>query len=102
LQNADKRNNIIYISIISIVEIMYLAERKKIPLKLDDVLEKVASSDNYQIVELSTEIVNVAKDLQELELHVRLIVATAKYLALLILTSDSEILESNLVEAIWS
>lgn len=100
LLDADEERNIITISIISIIEIMYLAERHKIPIDLETIKEKVESSANYQIIDIDIDIVNVAKKISGLELHDRLIVATAKYLGLPILTSDAEIMSSKQIECI--
>ncbi len=101
LRNADAGKNTIYVSVISIVEIMYLAERNKIPINLEEVKEQLNESDNYQVVDLSLDIIEVAKTIQGLELHDRLIVATGKYLAIPILTSDLLISNSNLIDVIW-
>ena len=101
LRDADAGKNTIYVSIISIVEIMYLAERNRIPINLDEVNKQLNESDNYQVVDLSLDIIEVAKTIQDLELHDRLIVATGKYLAIPILTSDQPISNSNLIDVIW-
>jgi len=101
LREADNGEHVIYVSIISIVEIMYLAERNKIPLKLDETLSKILLSDNYNIVDLDVDTIHSAKIIHGLELHDRLIVASAKELNLSILTSDNEIVKSNLIDVIW-
>jgi predicted nucleic acid-binding protein len=75
--------------------------RNKIPINLEEVVKRLNESDNYQIVDLSLDIVEVAKAIQGLELHDRLIVATGKYLEIPILTSDSPISNSNLIDVIW-
>lgn len=100
-KNADAGKNTIYISVISIVEVMYLAERNKIPINLEEVKKRLNKSDNYQVVDLSLDIVEVAKTIKDLELHDRLIVATGKYLAIPILTTDKSISDSNLIDVIW-
>ena len=101
LRDADAGKNTIYISVISIVEIMYLAERNKISISLEEVKKQLNESDNYQVVDLSLDVIEVAKMTQGLELHDRLIVATGKYLAIPILTSDLLISNSNLIDVIW-
>jgi len=102
LRDADVGKNTIYVSTISIVEIMYLVERNKIPINLDEVNKQLSKSDNYQVVDLILDIIEVAKTIQGLELHDRLIVATGKYLAIPILTSDQTISNSNLIDVIWN
>lgn len=101
LKAADRGKNIIYISIISMVEIMYLSEGHKIPVDFKTTRDKILKSDNYQIIDLDMEIVKVAKGIKELELHDRLIVATAKYLKIPILTCDGSIQNSDAIKIIW-
>ena len=102
LKEADNGKSIIYISIISLVEIMYLAEKERIKIELEDVKKMLQETLNYKIIDLSIDIVNVAKKIKNLELHDRLIMATAKYLGVPIITSDKEMSASKAVEVIWS
>ncbi|CAB1074739.1 hypothetical protein D1AOALGA4SA_2558 [Olavius algarvensis Delta 1 endosymbiont] len=101
LQDADSGKNTILISIISIVEILYLSERNKIPLEFEDVRRKLLPLDNYRIVDLDFDIVETAKTVQGLELHDRLIVSTSLSLKVPILTSDQIIKDSGQVDVIW-
>jgi PIN domain nuclease of toxin-antitoxin system len=101
LQDADSGKNTILISIISIVEILYLSERNKIPLDFEDVRRKLLPLDNYRIVDLDFDIVETAKTVQGLELHDRLIVSTSLSLNVPILTSDQIIKNSSQVDVIW-
>lgn len=101
LQDADNGKNTIFISIISMVEILYLAERNKIPLDFEEVRHKLLHLDNYRIIDLDFDIVETAKTVQGLELHDRLIVATALFLNVPILTSDQIIRGSGQVDVIW-
>ena len=101
LQDADSGKNTILISIISIVEILYLSERNKIPLDFEDLKRKLLPLDNYRIVDLDFDIVETAKTVQGLELHDRLIVSTSLSLNVPILTSDQIIKNSGQVDVIW-
>ena len=100
LQEADKGKNTIFISIISIVEILYLSERNKIPLNFEDMRTRLLHLDNYRIVDLDFDIVETAKRVQGLELHDRLIVSTSLALNIPILTSDQIIKDSGQVDVI--
>lgn len=102
LQDADKGRNTILISIVSMIEIMYLSERNRIPLDLKDVKYKKQGLDNYGIVDLDLDIVETATTLQGLELHDRLIVDSALSLNVPILTSDQVIKDAGMIEVIWS
>ncbi len=102
LQDADNGKNKILVSIISIVEILYLSERNRIPLNLEEVKRKLLHLDNYEILDLDLDIVETAKAVQGLELHDRLIVSTALSLNVPVLTSDQIIIDSGQVDVIWS
>jgi len=102
LRDADNGKNKILISIISMVEILYLSERHRIPLNLEEVRRRLLRLDNYEIVDLDLGIVETARTVQGLELHDRLIVSTALSLNVPILTSDQIIRDSGQIDVIWS
>jgi PIN domain nuclease of toxin-antitoxin system len=52
-------------------------------------------------MDLDMDIVGISKTIQGLELHDRLIVATALFLKVPILTSDEVIKEAGVVSVIW-
>lgn len=98
---TDQGEHTIYISIFSMVEIMYLSEKEKIPVNFSGVKSEITESDNYHVIDLNIEIVETARKIGGLELHDRLIVATADYLGVPILTSDQMIRDSGSIESIW-
>lgn len=102
LRDADNGINKILISIISMVEILYLSERNRIPLNLEEARRKLLRLDNYEIVDLDLGIVETARTVQGLELHDRLIVSTALSLNVPILTSDQIIRDSGQIDVIWT
>ena len=102
LRDADSGKNRILISIISMVEILYLSERNRIPLNLEEARRKLLRLDNYVIVDLDLGIVENARTVQGLELHDRLIVSTGLYLNVSLLTSDHIIRDSGQIDVIWS
>ncbi|MBW1802669.1 MAG: PIN domain-containing protein [Deltaproteobacteria bacterium] len=101
LQDADNGTNSILISIISLIEILYLSERNKIPLDFEEMKHKLLQLDNYKILDLDFDIVETAKDVKGFELHDRLIVSAALFLNVPILTSDQIIRDSGIIEVIW-
>lgn len=102
LMEADMGKNTIYISIISFVEILYLSERNKIKINLEDIESIILNSTNYGIVDLNLEIVKESRNVKLKDLHDRLIVSTAKNLNLPILTSDREIKSAEIIETVWT
>lgn len=101
LEDAEKGQNHIFISVISLVEILYLSEKHRIPLDLDKALDSINYSQNYSVVDLTPEIVKFAASSGCKELHDRLILSTAKYLGVSILTSDQTMKDLSEVPAIW-
>ena len=84
------------------MEILYLSERKRIPVGLESVRDLLIDRDNYQISPVDMDVVVTAALIDDVpELHDRLIVATAKWLQVAILTNDPVISVSKHVETIW-
>lgn len=100
--DTEDGKKFIWISIISLVEIMYLVEKNRISPDLKEFIRKIKNSGNYRIMELDVDIIEVASKIKGLELHDRLIVATAKHLDIPIITSDQVIIDSGIIRVIWS
>lgn len=102
LDDADAGQHHIYLSAISLMEVLYLAEAKRVALPLKELIDHVQGSTNYVIVPVDADVVQAAVNIDDVpELHDRIIVATAKYLAVPILSSDEVIAASEHVEVIW-
>jgi PIN domain nuclease of toxin-antitoxin system len=98
----DADNNSFYISVISLMEIMYLAEKNRIKINLSDTMEKINSSALYTIIDLTVDVINVATNINFYELHDRMILATALLLDVPILSSDERFQEIKKVKVIWN
>ena len=101
LSDAEQGKHRIFLSVLSLVEIMYLSKKNRITIDLAEVIRLVNSSDNYCIVELGPDIVTIADSIEFYELFDRLIIATACFLDIPLLTPDSEIRKSGLATVIW-
>ncbi|HEX5315008.1 MAG TPA: type II toxin-antitoxin system VapC family toxin [Candidatus Kapabacteria bacterium] len=102
MDGADQKQNIIFISMVSMFEILYLSEKNRIRTNLVEAIEIISRTSNYQIVDLNLEMIVEAQKVRGLELHDRLIVSTARVLGVPMLTSDKMITESGLVEVVWN
>lgn len=91
----------LYISVISLMEIMYLAEKNRIPISLSKSLQTIRSKSCYSIVDLTPEILLEAEKIKSFELHDPLIIATAKYLNAELVSSDNEFSKLKSVKVIW-
>jgi PIN domain nuclease of toxin-antitoxin system len=101
LQAADKGEHSIVISMMSVAEILYLSEKGTIPLDLRQLTDRISTSGNYRLIDIDLGVLMQAQTIRGLELHDRLIVATAQVLGVPMLTSDKLISESGLVEVVW-
>lgn len=102
LRDADAGEHLIYLSAITLMEVLYLSEAKRVDVRLDELIRYVSGSVNYEIVPVNADVVLAAADVDDVpELHDRIIVGTAKWLGVPVLTSDEVISESRHVEMIW-
>jgi len=100
-EKADNNECQFYISTVSLMEILYLTEKNRIPISLEEVVEKIRLSNIYEVIDLSTEIILTAKSVNFHELHDRLILATAKYLDIPVISPDGQFNEVEGIEVIW-
>jgi predicted nucleic acid-binding protein len=101
LDTIEERDDLLVISVISLMEIMYLAKRNRITINLTETLERIESSSKYVIINLSPEILRVAESIVFYELHDRVLLATARWLDVPIISSDEAFENVPGIEAIW-
>lgn len=90
-----------YISAATLMEIIYLAEKKRIPINLEEIFNEIEGNALYTIVDLTPEILRVAAGMTCCELHDRLILATAKWLEIPVISANSKLSDMAGVTAIW-
>jgi len=102
LQDADNGRHHVYLSAITLMEVLYLSEAKRVDVRLDELIRHVSNSVNYEIVSVNADVVLAAAGVDDVpELHDRIIVGTAKWLGVPIVTGDGIISESRHVKTIW-
>lgn len=101
LDDIEQQEDCLAISVISLMEIMYLAEKRRIEIDLQGTLNRIESSSKYMIINLVPEILRVAQTIQFYELHDRLILATAKWLDIPVIFSDSKFENVSGIRVIW-
>lgn len=102
LQEADQGLHRIYLSAITLMEVLYLSEAGRIDLPLAELVATVSRSRNYTIVPVDADITLAAVGVDDVpELHDRIIVATARYLGVPILTGDQVIAASQHAHTLW-
>jgi PIN domain nuclease of toxin-antitoxin system len=91
------------ISAMTLAEIGYLSEKKRISLTVEQVLTYVRQHDRIQIVPISAVVVEQTFRIHDIpELHDRLIAATAACRAVPVITNDPHITASQFVRAEWA
>lgn len=97
----EEARHILFISVVSLFEILYLAERNRIKISLKNTISTIQKKPCYAIVDLSTDIVLQAETIQFYELHDRLILGTVRYLGFSILSSDERFDELKEINRVW-
>ncbi len=101
LNNIEQSQNEFVISIISLMEIMYLSEKKRIGIDLNETYFQIKNNKDYDIIDLNFEIIQTASNIQFYELHDRIILATAKWLGIPVISSDKQFQGVSNIEVIW-
>jgi len=92
----------IIVSTIVLAEVMYICQKGRISLTFSETLARLEEYDNFEIVSLDIDTLRVANNISaDLEMHDKLIVATALYLGIPLITKDEQIREADIVNIIW-
>lgn len=102
LRDADSDHHHIYFSAVTLMEILYLSEARRISLSPAELMKRISESSNYIPLPLTVEVVLTASTIDDVrEMHDRLIAATAKYYNYPLLTNDPILLKSKHITAVW-
>jgi PIN domain nuclease of toxin-antitoxin system len=95
-------NGSIIIPIIVLAEIMYIAKKGRIEMTFAETVKRIDDMENFEIVPLDMEILNIADKIEaELEMHDKLIAATALFFKVPLITRDQGLKDSGLCDVIW-
>ena len=96
------REGVIIIPAVVLAEILYIAGKGKITLTFDETLQKIDSYENFIVAALDVQILKVAEKIKvDLEMHDKLIAATALYYNASLITRDPLITKSGACTTIW-
>lgn len=95
-----EKTGIVYVPTIVLLEMLRLVEKGRLSLSFDEFLTGVEQSKNHQIVPFDVRLLRVAMTVQNLELHDRLIVATAILTNSILISKDRAIGASG-VNVLW-
>lgn len=101
-QACDEGKEIIAIPSIVLLECMFVYEKKRIEAEFQEITRKLERSLNYQVYPLDEDIVSQCQNLSPIvEMHDRIITATAKLLNASLITKDENIVKSKMITTVW-
>lgn len=101
-EKCEKGENIIFIPSIVIAEALSIFDKKRISFNFKRLLKKINDSGNFMLVALDYAILQKMVGLKDIpELHDKIIVSTAKFLNLPIITKDKILQKFPNVITIW-
>ena len=90
----------IFIPAIILLEIKHLVERGRIDTKFEDIISFIEKGSNFTVIPIDLKILRIAFTLEELEIHDRLVVATAINTNSILIAKDREIQQSG-INVLW-
>src|SRR3972149_5321284 len=92
----------IIVPAVVLAEIMFIAKKGKISLTFTETLNKIEEYENFEIAPLDIDVHKIAHKIKaNIEMHDRLIIATAIYFDATLITKDEQIEKSGIVSTIW-
>jgi len=101
-QRCEKGENVIFIPSIVIAEALSIFDKKRITFNFKSLFKKIRASENFALISLDYPILEKMVELKEIpELHDKIIVSTAKYLKVSIITKDKSLQKLRSIKTIW-
>jgi len=92
----------IFVPAVVLAEIMFISRKGRIAISFEETLRRIEESGSFEIVPLNAEILRTADRIEaDLEMHDRLIAATALHNSSSLITKDETLRESRVVPTIW-
>lgn len=98
---AETDGNIIVPAVV-LAEIMFIAKKGRITISFAETLDKIGENENFIIAPLDVDILKIADKIEpDLEMHDKLIAATAIYYEAVLITRDENLSRSQIVTTVW-
>jgi predicted nucleic acid-binding protein len=102
LRKAENSEVEVLVPTMILAELLYVAQKKRILFGMEEVIKKISKGGDFVIVPFDFPIFEEVMKLPlDLELHDRIIVATARIYEAKVLTKDEKITKSGVVAVIW-
>lgn len=101
-EECEKGESIIFIPSIVIAEALSIFDKKRLSFDFKNLFKKIKASENFVLIALDYPILEKMVALKEIpELHDKIIVSTAKYLKVPIVTKDKILQNLPSIKTIW-
>ena len=101
-QKCERGESVIFVPSIVIAEVLSIFDKKRVAFDFKKLFAKITKSENYVIISLDLAILEKMIDLKDVpELHDKIIVSTAKYLNLPLITKDSVLQNLSHIKIFW-
>jgi len=101
-EECEKGESIIFIPSIVIAEALSIFDKKRLSFDFKNLFKKIKASENFVLIALDYPILEKMVVLKEIpELHDKIIVSTAKYLKVPIVTKDKTLQKLPSIKTIW-
>lgn len=101
-EKCEQGENVIFIPSIVIAEALSIFDKKRIKFNFKELFRNINNSENFVIIAFDYPILQKMVDLKDVpELHDKIIVSTAKYLNLPVITKDETLQNLAYIKTIW-
>ena len=101
-QKCERGESVIFVPSIVIAEVLSIFDKKRVAFDFKKLFAKITKSENYVIISLDLAILEKMIDLKDVpELHDKIIISTAKYLNLPLITKDSVLQNLSHIKIFW-
>lgn len=102
LEQAQEAASQALIPTIVLAEIAYIAQKKRVPVSIQDILKRIEQGDGFIVVPFDYPVFQLSLQLpDEWEIHDRIIAATSLYYKAILITNDQMLTESRDLDTIW-
>jgi len=99
---ATAKEGVMIIPAVVLAEIMFIAKKGKITLTFEETIRKIEEYENFDIAPLDVDVLKVADRIEtELEMHDKLVVATALHFNAALITKDRSIIDAGICSTVW-
>jgi PIN domain nuclease of toxin-antitoxin system len=102
LSQAEAGEVQVLIPTLVLAELTHIAQKKRVAVTIEELLEKIERGDGFTIVSFDFSIFQTMLQLPEnWDIHDRIIAATASYYQAILITRDEMLRDSSEVKTVW-